>query len=799
MDYDSDFSDQDEKEEHREKYTEWWDGDIKDTNYDSLSKEVNSDVYFDRNKNYLFLSSRVVILQDIDKFLKKISENDAENYYIDPVFHTYDVYGKKLVGSGGNGTIYDYGKHVVKLTSYCNTPHGADICQDILKGGKVIKIPTAWNKKEMLMIPNYISELVVQIILNNPRPDFISEGFCKLNGFEFDDIGKTTYTSMEKLNPINDKIYGDGGLNKNLYYVTFQLAYFLYNAQLVYRFTHYDLHMGNVLCRPKDSDLVYEYYLNVKGEDYYIYTLYDFESVIIDFGFSNIETDKYTIVPKIRQLIRRYQFTDPMDNLVDLTNFNNFNPLYDLCVFIYSIFLSTKPYHNIDSESTKIISRLLFMIFGTIRYDVTQLNYDLLLELCSEFFLNGGTYWRPNPSKLAIDKINDVKLPYKVISPQFFLYNLMIYLYNEQPSDIINYDKYISKNNLLVTKNKIKFDLYKVKSFNLPVDNPEYRKNIHFDYGALVTRDKKSSVCDETMLYLQERYIDESLPLFQTHVPWIYTFSGGVIKDYRHQYFSQIGVITELAKKKGYEYDFVCCKVDIQSYMRSYDVEAGMAVNASFFQINDNYLPIGSYKSDDIISNIPIPPKYIKYYCAIVIDNKNLKLDHNVDEKYLKERYEKYLTCGPVLIKDGVNVFTPEMSDLMTKNAYGNDVSLFKCHNMKEFPQTYHIENCSNIRPGTLQHAGNPNPRTILSFTKENPNDPLFIYYEGRDQRGPGIDLFTLSELLLRNKIYNAVNLDGGMSSQLLWKEDNHIYINNPYHNFSYPVGNIITCVKKRK
>lgn len=105
--------------------------------------------------------------------------------------------------------------------------------------------------------------------------------------------------------------------------------------------------------------------------------------------------------------------------------------------------------------------------------------------------------------------------------------------------------------------------------------------------------------------------------------------------------------------------------------------------------------------------------------------------------------------------------------------------------------------------PGDLSHAANPNPRSAIAI--DNDNNVYFIKVEGRDNRtkmgkpGVGMDLVQLAQFCKNglNAKY-AINLDGGQSSQIVWKKENHDYIVlSGGMDFAYPVGSIIAFVKE--
>ena len=97
-----------------------------------------------------------------------------------------------------------------------------------------------------------------------------------------------------------------------------------------------------------------------------------------------------------------------------------------------------------------------------------------------------------------------------------------------------------------------------------------------------------------------------------------------------------------------------------------------------------------------------------------------------------------------------------------------------------------------------MLHAGNPNPRTLLGISKDG-ETVYFIRIEGREKRGVGMDFVQMGILCQRLGIHNALNLDGGRSSQMCWKNPGDPTINVAGISLnSYPVGAVMSLVKTR-
>ena len=105
------------------------------------------------------------------------------------------------------------------------------------------------------------------------------------------------------------------------------------------------------------------------------------------------------------------------------------------------------------------------------------------------------------------------------------------------------------------------------------------------------------------------------------------------------------------------------------------------------------------------------------------------------------------------------------------------------------------ISNANNIMPGELKHGGNPNPRTILGIDVNK--NIYMIKIEGRDDRGTGMDFVQMGQLCVLLGLDKAINLDGGASSRMCWKEPGKMVINVAGADASsYPVGGVLAFSK---
>lgn len=114
-------------------------------------------------------------------------------------------------------------------------------------------------------------------------------------------------------------------------------------------------------------------------------------------------------------------------------------------------------------------------------------------------------------------------------------------------------------------------------------------------------------------------------------------------------------------------------------------------------------------------------------------------------------------------------------------------VSLYE----REFGQAF----AGKIPPAMPTHASDLNPRTCLFI--DNNNNIFVMHVEGRQRNigGIGIDLFDLAKMCKEMGAVNAINLDGGGSSKILWKE---LGVTADYvGQREYTIGNAIAIVPK--
>jgi hypothetical protein len=111
--------------------------------------------------------------------------------------------------------------------------------------------------------------------------------------------------------------------------------------------------------------------------------------------------------------------------------------------------------------------------------------------------------------------------------------------------------------------------------------------------------------------------------------------------------------------------------------------------------------------------------------------------------------------------------------------------------------KAYSTGSSGKVPPGYPIHASDLNPRTCIMI--DNNDNFIVMNVEGRNKvcGGIGIDLFDLAKLCEGMGAKYALNLDGGASSKLLWKEKNNSinYVGHFDESKPYKISNAIFVV----
>lgn len=730
------------------------------------------------------LTQHEIIVQKVKN--ATLSVND----FIDETIEEFQI--DELVGKGAIGSVYvaKDRRYVIKETAPCHFdfPVFHRYCEDLKKAVEedFTKIPS--GKKHRYLMPNLLSEAVIGMFFNgaiNFTPT--------LSAYLFEDTESNpeVYSVMPNLTPLITKNILNPVFNDyfQYYFLFLQVASGLLAAQERFKFTHYDLHLGNILLDnwPEQYDYI-EYPVPDSEPIQISKKLCPYIVKISDFGMSRLETEQTIITPKYS--------TFPE------ANFGEFNPTYDIMSFIGNTLFDYR--------------------FSPLFIPILTKNYSFFTELI-QFILwifNDKTISFKTPER-AINEISYKyfkKTPegYVMFRPIGFENNLVDY-FNIQPLPKIiqRLAKIMKKNGLTTNKTKYLRDIgwqSQLKVLKLPYVK---KYNYYDDVYPFVTTLSKPELplSNQTTNNYYSNKLDLGINVVTTRVLYSsppndfnFTITKKQLETCPYQDHYATSIVIDPSRISKYSFQLQCCMLDPINYIRN-EKMYGFIMNGGYFNIQDNYLPIGPYKDQNGYREYyEIPESYKDVYGYVCFSGNQLTITRNLEEA----KQNKYLfSTGPYLIENGKIVFKPyderfACINLATEpnviRSTEEDVTV-SGYNVYEGCQKRFIQQkmtfprCDSIQPGELSHSDNPNPRSIVCILKSGKY--IFMTIEGREERGVGIDLSTLSKMLIKEypDIMTAINLDGGRSSNMTWRGPNkpkEIFVSNPEHLYQYPVGNII-------
>lgn len=727
----------------------------------------------------LWNTSTKIFLDRQDRFLRTFNTNFFNNKTIISDIEEAVKKGAPIGQPSAMGTnllvTTDEGvQYVVKTSVIC--PSNIDklevfkktLCSEARLGDVIFRVPSIFDKKQILLAPNYFTESLIGILLSSDNIKKYTPSFPKVYGFQYDSSSTNVYTVMEPLKPVIPLLETSSDV---LYYI-FQITNALYVAQKLGRYTHYDLHSGNLLSKPKRGDMVRVYELN-NGS--YLYTLFDFDVKLIDFGMNRMETKEGVIIPKVK-------FNPGGTTLPDYFNGYEFNPYYDLFTAIYFPLYYTHP----DAPKVPLNKRDLFIIRDLLISSFLNIKNErsVLDTHINRILLSNGN-WRPNPN--ALGDFDPSKGVYQPCTPENYMsviagiiQNATTTLYPDLDTNNLERVASVIEDTKLIVLDRL-------------VDLSGIGKIVSSQIHPLIPKKE----CMDTTYY--STLLSDGNPKVMNYISIESRTIGG---NYIH-----IATIDQVngTKKGGYNFRFDCCRVDIRNFLRNSSIKSGVAINASFFNINSDFSPIGYFSTPDITVKNKIPSIYRDSYGMVGIGKDGLlSLKMGVSEENTGN-FDQVLTVGPVLLWGGKVIMTEDKLNEVTDNIYK-----FRCVQPpagQDKNERYYVDNksgslvpnCTKIKPGELSHAGEVNPRSAIAVNRDNGN-VYFIYVEGRNKRGIGVTLNELANICKNTGATDAINLDGGGSSQMVWREPGYDVITqtNPDHNFAYPVGNIISFIREK-
>lgn len=641
-------------------------------------------------------------------------------------------------------TEYDF-KETIKLCPENRIQHNfiSKLCYLTSKGDLIISVPNTATNTYTILSHNYINRIMVGFILN--KLNKFTPCFRRYNSIDFQldkkNIPFDINIYMEKLStkyPINNI-----QRNEKLLYLTFQIIQSLYISQNTGKYTNFNLTKDTCLYRYYKHPNINIYPLN-NGQ--YLYTYFDFDCVISDYNYSRYESENNVYMPKINK----------GGNAV---GFYTFNPYIDLFTFLSSM------------RHEKIIDSIFKLFLNN--PDKKMLNY---LKTAPENLASVNEHWEGCKNiKEMIEMIEKTLINYHNSKPGIDILEQL------KKSKLLVVDKYYNfENSKLFEKlDKKEIDTTFYKYYYNPGNIKGVFNGISIQYiKPTISRDTVKRTKNILQEYnIRDHYVDFN------HIKT----NLNTDQQYIH--------VATIVPQDGYSFNLDCCRIDLLDYFQNPLIKSGIAINASFFNMM-NYNPIGPFKNSklNLIDNENLIPKdYENEYGLIgITKNGNIDIKHPL-ESTTYSLYSQLITSGPLLVYNSKIVLTDniirEDKKYQCRNPKNNEIST-------EIIFTDGITNCSRIQPGKLSHSSNPNPRSALVITEKN--EILFIYVEGRAERGAGMDLSQLAELCLKLNAKKAINLDGGRSSQMVWRrpDDDKINISNTDRMNTYPVGTIISYTK---
>lgn len=615
--------------------------------------------------------------------------------------------------------------------------------RDQEKGGRVsiLSYPKTYkNKQTELFLPNYLVEPVFSYYLNQRMITQHTPCFMKTYGFMYSMASSHTIHTIEPL-----QTFVANNIESFAWHLL-QLFQALHIAQIQYKYTHWDLHLGNVMLRKRQHAFV-SYELNM--DQYIINDNQEYDVVIIDYGSNRLETDDVLLTPRAGMI------SNKGENIVD---HYSYHPFYDIYLFLISVVTRSKFSKSIKEFTLHLLARFL-------RVSTLESLREKLEYFNSSSYDN--KYYRIRPKVLVKDEIPLTALEMcQIIGNELTKNHPLHFRESTRPregfSDSIIYDLPKTDGQLL----NVVYYPYK-HMFNQPQIIADHLHCQKFEvvYPPLSRKLYNLSMKSESSS--KQHIIFVSLPL-------------------------QMG-------NKG-EFRIECCKIDQRTYFQNPDIEYGVAINCTFFGVSNrenpanhlDFRPMGMFVKDG--QNLGVTNEHsISYkddYRAIIIDHNGRFhiIGLNEADEWLQRGYIKYAAVsGPILIEKHTNVF-PE-SKIYEKNIDGTYKYL-----CSPPTQTYdNIKSCDRIYPGELTHGSNPNPRSALGIKDGR---LYFISALGRSVETEGVDFVLFAQILENYHFETVLNLDGGRSSLITAKINNQIYISNEDHMDSYPVGNILSFCK---
>tara|TARA_Y100000389_G_scaffold49463_4_gene45179 strand:+ start:349 stop:2727 length:2379 start_codon:yes stop_codon:yes gene_type:complete len=777
----------------------------------------------------------VIIAENTDEFLAKFSLTQFENRDVISIFRSLISRGPPIAERIGDpsavGRVYKLGNgplvpdplhdKVLKNSPMCpggNMPPGllGQLCDMARQGDLIFRFPNTETGKMIVLAPNYILEGLCGIILSRLQQEY-TPAFMRLYAFQYDNgPTKSVFTLTESLMPLN-QIIGRHAPLRDFAFVAFQIAQGLATAQMASRFTHYDLHEGNVMARPCNQTNIYEL-----GNGHYLYSRRPADAVIIDYGHIRMETQESVLQPNMMFRMGDREVLDWYD----------FNPYYDLFSFLFTQERKVGRFTNwtpaagsVEETDQKFLFQSLWGAF----FNTPTNDRRFITNLLDHIRGRAGMHWRPIPERLAMEWTDPVtNLTFsRASTPEQFMVKVadiikgFLPAFGGSPTNPNDVNAYLNANEFYISTQltnldtvgspttiyKLPRDIMRQKFYNYKIDN-EPDEVLHGIEGNIVNiSTERWQAAVPVVAGTVRAQVPRCAP-GATWEPWNHT---GLANNPANQVITVAEIDVERGLREGYEFRLDCCRLDLRAYFQDVDaINSGIGINAAFFSIirpGASYLPIGEFRNDAFSSNLPIPPDYLDWYGVVAVqDNGKLIIVSPAQAG----AYRQILTVGPVLV--GFD-HTANGGVGAVRNMVGNNIP----YGRAGWPRRIELanprfqctprggaggfNNCDAIQPGEFSHASNPNPRSALGLKEDGTT--VLVTVQGRGADAAGMDLEQLAQFMIAIGCHWAINLDGGRSSRMAWRQPGETMVRvaaaaqqGMGSAEAYPVGNIIAFVK---
>lgn len=219
-----------------------------------------------------------------------------------------------------------------------------------------------------------------------------------------------------------------------------------------------------------------------------------------------------------------------------------------------------------------------------------------------------------------------------------------------------------------------------------------------------------------------------------------------------------------------------CCRQTVFDFLNNY--KDGVAINGTFFNLDTSeYIKYYLKNFSKYLGKVEIKPEKINI-TPIIFNSKRSKypnVKNIIPSEYTKFNTNTFLS-NPLLVidKDPIDI---DLEAKGTNPRYFSEENLSRLYlytcDSNAKPGT-NIRNCNYIKPGELYHLGNANPRTILAIKDDI---VYFIIIIGRTEEFKGASIDQIQDFLINYlHVDNAINLDGGSSSLMMWKKNGQIF-----------------------